>query len=475
MTDRIGPYEILGRLGSGGMGTVYRARDTRSNIHVALKLLKDEVAEDSDVVRRFEQEARTLQQLDHPHIVKLLAYGVEEDGTHYIAMELVEGESLAHRLRRGPLPEDELRRIGVAVAAALEAAHAQRIVHRDIKPANILLGADGSIKVTDFGVARLLDETQRTRTGTFLGSLAYAAPETFDGQATFASDRYSLGVVLFEAITGQVPFKSDTPAGMMERHRRQPPDFDHPAFRTSVYRPLVQQLLAKNPRERPPNASELSLAMRTPSSWTPPTVRVEPAEPPTPPAKRRLTLVAAVVAVALVAGGIITFMVLSREGDDREANAAGVRSVPVVQQTVDAALTVIAGATEAQKTAVRAPVATVAPAERPEATQTAITAEQTVAAANFVVAVATQGAEATATAAARPRDAVVANAGDCLNLRTSPEELSDGSNAPVCLPDGTVVRITGPRITANGRDWWPIFYADSNLNGFAAVEYIQER
>ena len=149
MAEHIGPYEILGKLGSGGMGTVYRARDTRAatapDTLVALKVLKDEVAEDPELARRFEQEANTLRKLDHENIVRLLEYGADGDD-YYIAMELVEGESLQQRLRReGRLPEGEVRRIGMAVAAALEAAHGQRIIHRDIKPGNILLGADGSV------------------------------------------------------------------------------------------------------------------------------------------------------------------------------------------------------------------------------------------------------------------------------------------------------------------------------------------
>jgi serine/threonine-protein kinase len=238
------------------MGTVYRARDTRSGALVALKVLKDDVAEDPELARRFELEANTLRRLDHENIVRLLGYG-SDDGAYFIAMELVEGESLAQRLRReGRLPGAEVRRIGIAVAAALEAAHGQRIIHRDIKPGNILLGADGSVKVSDFGVARVLDETRRTRTGTFLGSLAYAAPEAFDGRADERSDLYSLGCVLFECFSGKTPFRAETPVKMLELHRWETPDIGAVGL-SEPQRALVEELLEKQPRRRPASAREV--------------------------------------------------------------------------------------------------------------------------------------------------------------------------------------------------------------------------
>jgi|CXWL01.1.fsa_nt_gi predicted Ser/Thr protein kinase len=275
MAEHIGPYEILGKLGSGGMGTVYRARVAESGSRiasgdardlgvgalVALKVLKEEVAEDPELARRFEQEANTLRKLDHENIVRLLEYGADGDA-YYIAMELVEGESLQQRLRReGRLPEAEVRRIGIAVAAALEAAHGQRIIHRDIKPGNILLGTDGSVKVSDFGVARVLDETRRTRTGTFLGSLAYAAPEAFDRPADERSDLYSLGIVLYECVMGVVPFRADAPLRMLELQRWGAPDLSAMPSEPELSA-IIEHLLEKQPHRRPESAAAVLTRLR---------------------------------------------------------------------------------------------------------------------------------------------------------------------------------------------------------------------
>jgi serine/threonine-protein kinase len=342
MADPIGPYEILGRLGAGGMGTVYRARDTRTDRLVALKVLKSDVAEDPDLERRFQLEADALRRLHHPNIVGLLDYGADDNVT-YIAMEIVDGESLAQRLRRGGrLDENETRRIGVAVASALEAAHAQRIVHRDIKPGNILLGEDGSVKVSDFGVARVLDETRRTRTGTFLGSLAYAAPEAFDRPADERSDLYSLGVVLYECVTGKTPFRADTPIKMVELHRWEPPDLSVVDTEAPTLSALIADLLEKQPVRRPAQSHDVALALRASQPEieptvvvpldTPPTTRLEIDSPPPPPPKPDVPLSSrpvfrigvAAAAAAIVALGIFGGWYAVSAGDDGGDRTTGV-------------------------------------------------------------------------------------------------------------------------------------------------------
>ena len=197
MQKRIQDYELQTELGSGGMSTVYRARNVISGWIVALKVLHPHLAKDPEYVARLRREANIARNLDHPNIVRVLDEG--QDGDHYyIAMELIEGETLFERLKRErKLPEAEARRIAICVARALEAAHAHGVVHRDIKSGNILLGNDGSVKVSDFGVAKATGSTKLTHTGLFIGTVAYAAPEAAEGKADARSDLYSLGVVLF--------------------------------------------------------------------------------------------------------------------------------------------------------------------------------------------------------------------------------------------------------------------------------------
>jgi serine/threonine-protein kinase len=217
-----GRYRLDAQIGAGGMSTVYRAFDTTLERRVAVKLMHREIASDSDQLERFRREARSVAQLSHPHIVGVIDAG-EEDGRPYIVFEYVEGETLKERIRRmGRLPIDEAIAYAIEIARALGAAHARGIVHRDIKPQNVLVDEEGSAKVTDFGIARSLDEEGLTADGRVLGTTDYVSPEQalghdVDGQ----SDIYSLGVVLYEMLTGDVPFQGENQVSVAMKHVRE--------------------------------------------------------------------------------------------------------------------------------------------------------------------------------------------------------------------------------------------------------------
>jgi serine/threonine protein kinase/tetratricopeptide (TPR) repeat protein len=220
----------LSRLGAGGMGVVYAAEDTRLGRRVAIKFLPDDVSADADAIQRFQREARVISNLNHPHICTLYDIGSHE-GRHFMVMELLEGQSLKDRIERGRLPVDEVLELGAQIADALDAAHAQGVVHRDIKPANLFVTRRGTIKVLDFGVAKLGDSNrqgddlaatmgasdQLTTIGTTIGTVAYMSPEQARGQQIDArSDLFSAGVVLYEMATGQLPFQGPTVATIFE-------------------------------------------------------------------------------------------------------------------------------------------------------------------------------------------------------------------------------------------------------------------
>ncbi len=215
-------YRLEAQIGAGGMSTVYRAFDTTLERQVAVKLMHREIASDSDQLERFRREARSVAQLSHPHIVGVIDAG-EEDGRPYIVFEYVEGETLKERIRRmGRLPVDEAIAYAIEIDRALGAAHARQIVHRDIKPQNVLVDGEGSAKVTDFGIARSLEEEGLTADGRVLGTTDYVSPEQalghdVDGQ----SDLYSLGIVLFEMLTGDVPFHGENQVSVAMKHVRE--------------------------------------------------------------------------------------------------------------------------------------------------------------------------------------------------------------------------------------------------------------
>jgi serine/threonine-protein kinase len=219
-------YRIDAVVGSGGMSTVYRAFDTVLERQVAIKLMHREMARDSDQLERFRREARAVAQLNHPHIVGVIDAGEEGDPAHptpYIVFEYVEGETLKARIRRlGPLGVPEALAYAIEIARALQAAHERNIVHRDVKPQNVLIDSEGSAKVTDFGIARTLDEDGLTSDGRVLGTTDYVSPEQALGHPVGPqSDIYSLGVVLFEMLTGDVPFHGENQVTVAMKHVRE--------------------------------------------------------------------------------------------------------------------------------------------------------------------------------------------------------------------------------------------------------------
>ncbi len=268
--DRLGPYEVQSLLGAGGMGEVYQARDTKLDRDVAIKVLPDPLAGDAERLVRFEREAKVLASLNHPNIAQI--YGLEEadpsagsghSGVKALVLELVEGPTLAERIARAPIPLDEALRIATQITEALDAAHERGIVHRDLKPANIKVRDDGTVKVLDFGLAKvpaLLAPSDTASTtpagptvdGQILGTPAYMSPEQVRGQpASHRSDIWAFGCVLFELLSGLRPFRGDTVTDTLARVLEREPDWKAlPAATPPQAVNLLRRCLQKNPAQR---------------------------------------------------------------------------------------------------------------------------------------------------------------------------------------------------------------------------------
>ena len=275
----LGPYEIVAPLGAGGMGEVYRARDTKLNRDVALKILPDAFASDPDRLARFTREAQTLAALNHPNIAAI--YGIEESkDVHALVMELVEGEDLTARIARGPMPLDEALPIGRQMAEALEAAHGQGIIHRDLKPANIKVRGDGAVKVLDFGLAKAMDPLSSspaaaalansptitnaaamTAAGIILGTAAYMSPEQARGKVVDKrTDIWALGCVLYEMLTGLRPFGGDDVTDTIAAVVRADLDWSKlPADTPTAVRRLLRRCLEKDRMRRLSDAADAGL------------------------------------------------------------------------------------------------------------------------------------------------------------------------------------------------------------------------
>ena len=267
-------YELRGLVGSGGMADVYLAHDEVLDRDVALKLLKAYYAKDEEFVERFRREARSAAALANPYIVPIFDRGETEDGTYYIAMEYLSGGTLKERIRsRGALSPQTAVEVALQTAEALQAAHEKGIIHRDVKPDNILIAGSGHVKVADFGIARAADATTISHLGDILGSAKYISPEQAAGEEVGpASDLYSLGVVLYEMLTGRVPFEVDTPVDVPAKHAEKPPP--HPrevnAEVPEGLDAIVMRLLARDPKDRYTSAAELIEELRRIRDGSPP-------------------------------------------------------------------------------------------------------------------------------------------------------------------------------------------------------------
>src|ERR1700722_11814776 len=311
---KLGPYEILAPIGAGGMGEVYRAKDTRLGRDVALKILPDSFARDADRLRRFEQEARAVATLNHPNILAIHDIG-QYEGSPFLVSELLEGETLRAVLDRGALPQRKTIDYGVQISQGLAAAHEKGIVHRDLKPENVFVTKDGRIKILDFGLAKLAQiagsddvtlTSSNTAPGVVMGTASYMAPEQVRGDIADArTDIFAFGAVLYEMLSGVRAFRRDTAAETMTAVlNSDPPEISDPIghISPSLDR-TVRRCLEKNPEQRFQSARDLSFALSA-LSGTDTSVGVRAAAALAGPRRMSLMpwLVLGALAVAAVAG-----------------------------------------------------------------------------------------------------------------------------------------------------------------------------
>lgn len=345
--DRLGPYQIVAPLGAGGMGVVYRARDTRLGRDVAVKVLPPHLADTPEARARFDREARTISQLNHPHICTLHDIG-SQDGVDYLVMELVEGETLARRLERGPLPVAEVLALGRQIAQALDRAHRAGVTHRDLKPGNVML-TKGGAKLLDFGLARSVGPASTagatsgppslttpltmahplTAEGAIVGTFQYMSPEQLEGrEADARSDLWALGCVLYEMTTGSRAFAGGSQASLIAAiMERQPPPLStvQPVTPPHLER-VVARCLQKDPDARFQSAGDLAFALEHDGSSA--TGSAGAAAPLRAPARaRRGGLVAGVGLAAVVAGALLGLALGGRLGAG--ADAGGAPAAPV--------------------------------------------------------------------------------------------------------------------------------------------------
>lgn len=259
-------YEIIEKIGNGGMATVYKATDLVLKRQVAVKILRDEFTTDEEFIKRFETEAQSAARLVHPNIVSIFDVGID-NGIYYIVMELIQGKTLKEIIieERGPLPWKWSVNVAIQIASALEMAHKNNIIHRDIKPHNIIITEDGIAKVTDFGIAKAVSNSTITAFGKTIGSVHYFSPEHARGGYTDAkSDLYSLGVVMYEMVTGKVPFDADTPVSVALKHMQEEPLEPieiNPNVPQAVNK-IIMKVIKKDPMLRYQTSTEMLLDLR---------------------------------------------------------------------------------------------------------------------------------------------------------------------------------------------------------------------
>ena len=318
--ERLGPYAIEAPLGAGGMGEVYRAKDTRLDRTVAIKVLQADLAQDETLRTRFEREARAISSLEHPHICALYDVG-EQDGRAYLVMQYLEGRTLSERLEKGPLPAEHALRIAIEVCSALDSAHRQGVIHRDVKPSNIMLTSSGA-KLLDFGLAAqrpavimapgasaTARSARLTEEGTILGTLHYMAPEQIRGEEADArSDLHALGAVLFEMFSGQPPFTGSDPASLIGAIlMKAPPPLVIPEGPSSRIERAIRVCLEKEPIDRWQSARDLLrelqwIAEERSGGGVSPELGVMATRRPAPSTRRLLLAIAATALVTTSLG-----------------------------------------------------------------------------------------------------------------------------------------------------------------------------
>jgi len=314
--DKLGPYEIVEPLGAGGMGEVYRATDTRLGRDVAIKALPAQFGVDGDRVARFDREARALASLNHPHIAAI--HDVEEvDGSRFLVMELVEGESLASRIAREPLSVDETIAIARQIAAGLEAAHGRGILHRDLKPANIMISADGRVKILDFGLATAPEDASdaplsnspttphATASGVLMGTAGYMSPEQARGKRVDRrADVWAFGAVLWEMLSNRPLFRGESVSDIVASVLRDEPLWSElPATTPAGLLRLLRMCLARDPNRRMRDFGDIALELDNIDSAV--------AKTPAPSRSSPLPWIAA--AVLTIAVALLTWRVVSRQ------------------------------------------------------------------------------------------------------------------------------------------------------------------
>jgi eukaryotic-like serine/threonine-protein kinase len=340
-----GRYELIELIGKGGMSSVYKAHDRLLDRQVAIKVLHPHFTADEEYVERFRREARSVAQLSHPNIVTVIDRG-EDEGRQYIVFEYVEGENLKQLLERtGPMPVRETLVLGLQMARALSFAHGRGLIHRDVKPQNVLLNPDGQAKMTDFGIARSVDVQGVTITGTVLGTSEYIAPEQARGQQVDAqTDVYSLGVVLYELLTGGVPYDGDNFVTVALRHVNEPvPSVleRRPEIPPRIAL-AVERAMAKSPDERYESMGELAEELETcldeldPGSEGATMITRRPVEQrrrERPRRQRRrfgvLWPIAAVLGILAVAALAAFGAMALRDGDSNDPEAASNQPIPI--------------------------------------------------------------------------------------------------------------------------------------------------
>jgi len=370
-----GQYQIEAELGRGGMAVVYKAYQPALQRYVAIKVLPPQLGMDPDFVKRFQHEAVAAAKLKHPHIVTIHDVGIAE-GVNYIVMEFIEGQPLSAVIRQGgAMPPDRVARIIDQVASALDYAHRQGFVHRDIKPSNIMLGAEDHVTLTDFGIAKAMSGTRLTQTGTLIGTPEYMSPEQVRGlPVDHRADIYSLGIVAYEMLVGQVPFSGDTASVLYKQANELPPPIHARAINVPAHiAGAIERALAKDPGERFATASAFAQALSDggPASVSaaPAAAPMRPKAVPTPPPVRpaaarpvRSWGIWAVGGVAIFVCAIGLLVIVGLAGRTLSMQSALVAQRPTVTSSALAAAPPAATATLSRATSAAAATSLIAAA-----------------------------------------------------------------------------------------------------------------